>query len=99
MTKVTYPELGLLKSQEKNSTLAENKIKTLSTVTFDIPDEISDSVLEGFPGIVAEFKSDLKGIKENYQKTDNNYKKLNSKINEDFSSFEEITISERTPIV
>lgn len=99
MTKITYPIPGLVKSESSHMESVKSTLSTLSGHTFDIPDGISDSVLETFPTIVEGFLTTLNDLEENMQKTDANYKKLNSKISSDFKAFEEITIPERKSIV
>ena len=99
MTKITYPETGLVKSELSYTTSVKSTLNSLSGHTFDIPDGISDNILETFPSIVEGFLNDLNDLEENMEKADSNYKKLNDKISSDFKTFEEITLPKREPIV
>lgn len=99
MTKITYPVNGLMNSQSKSLEGVESGIGILSNVTFDIPDGISDSVLETFPSIVEGFSKELQELKENINQADNNYKKLNENISKNIKYVDEITIPTRDPIV
>ena len=92
-------EPGLVKSESSHIASVKSTLNSLSGHSFDIPDGISDSVLETFPTIVEGFITTLNDLEENMQKTDVNYKKLNNKISSDFKAFEEITIPKRKPIV
>ena len=76
MTKITYPEPGLVKSESSHIASVKSTLNSLSGHSFDIPDGISDSVLETFPTIVEGFITTLNDLEENMQKTDANYKKL-----------------------
>ncbi len=99
MTKLKYPELGIIKTQEALITGIQGNINTLVGTTFEVPGSIDDVVLKTFPQIAEGFNNDFKKIKESFERSDKNYKLLDIQIQNEFKNITVDPMSKRDKIV
>lgn len=99
MTKLKYPEFGLIKTEQTTLESITQNINALTGINFTIPSGISDYVLENFSNITKDFSQEFRKIKESLTRADKNYSTLDNQIQNQFKQITVEPIPQRTKII
>lgn len=100
MTKLIYPEEGLVSIQSKNMEISKVNLEKLSQISLDIPNSFdSKRNLKDLIFDINESLEDHNKLQRLLEKNDNNYKNVGNKINDNFKVRNTIKISKREKII
>ena len=100
MTKLNFPEQGLIKLENENLLKANNKLKDVLDIKLSIPSSLSSkSHLTTLPSKIDEYLKNNIDIEETMKQSDNNIKNLDEKIRGNFSKLNNNKITKRTKLI
>ena len=100
MTKLIYPEEGLVASQSKNMENAQVNLEKASQITLDIPNSFGSKA--DLNGIISNINNILKEhnkLQELLETTDINYQNVGNEIYNNFKVTDTIKVSKRDKII
>ena len=100
MTKLIYPEEGLVTSQSKNMENAKVNLEKISQVALDIPNSFgAKAELNNVISNINEILESHNELQELFEKNDTNYQNVGNEISNNFKVRKEIKITKREKII
>lgn len=99
MTKIKYPEFGIIKTEQTTLDNITQNVNVLTGISFTIPGGISDYVLENFSNITKDFSQDFREVRESLVRTDKNYSTLDNQVQNQFKQIVVEPIPQRNKII
>lgn len=99
MSKIKYPETGIIKTQSTLLDSINSDVNKLTEISFDVPYTINDNVLSNFSKLTQELKKDYQNMIESFEKSDKNYELLDIEIQNKFNQIVVDPITKRDKII
>lgn len=100
MTKIIYPESGLISTQKEKMENAKTFLDEASGISLDVPGSFSKaSYLKTLPSKISSYQTNHNNLDELLLITDNSIKNLNQEIQTNFKGTDNIKIPKRESII